>query len=106
MHYFFTLRVCLYQGAKRAEGVAFFHEHPADLVITHIFMPEKEGIKIVLELREQSPQTKIIAISGGGRAGHFDFLATAKNLGVQHTLAKPLERQELLGAVNAVLVSC
>ncbi len=85
------------------EGLTLCREHPVDLVITDIFMPEKEGIETILELRQQSPQTKIIAISGGGRAGKLDFLETAKNLGAHQTLAKPFERQEILDAVNAAL---
>ncbi len=90
-------------AAQGAEGLTLFGEHPVDLVITDIFMPEKEGIETILELRQRSPQTKIIAISGGGRAGNLDILATAKNLGAHQTLAKPFERQELLDAVNAAL---
>lgn len=90
-------------AAQGAEGLTLFGEHPVDLVITDIFMPEKEGIETILELRHQSPQTKIIAISGGGRAGNLDISATAKNLGAHQTLAKPFARQELLDAVNAVL---
>lgn len=90
-------------ATEGAEGLTLFRAKPADLVITDIFMPEKEGIETILELRKQSPQTKIIAISGGGRAGKLDFLTTAKNLGAHQTLAKPFERQELLDAVNAVL---
>jgi len=90
-------------ATQRAEGLTLFQEHPVDLVITDIFMPEKEGIETILELRYQSSHTKIIAISGGGRAGNLDFLATAKNFGAHHTLAKPFERQEVLDPVNAVL---
>ena len=85
------------------EGMLLFHDDPADIVITDIFMPEKEGIETILELRKQAPQTKIIAISGGGRAGKLDFLATAKNLGAHQALAKPFERKELLDAIDAVL---
>ncbi len=90
-------------ATQGAEGLTLFRENPTDLVIIDIFMPGKEGIETIVELRQQSPQTKIIAISGGGHAGTLDFLATAKHLGAHQTLAKPFERQELLAAVNAVL---
>ena len=68
-------------------------------------MPEKEGIKTILEAHEQSPQTKIIAIPGGGGVRQLDFLPIEKNLGTQHTLAKPFECRERLEEVNAVLES-
>ena len=85
------------------EGLTLCRENPADLVITDLFMPEMGGMEIIPELRKQSPQTKIIAISGGGLGSNFDCLPTAKHLGAHRTLAKPFEHQELLDAVNAVL---
>jgi DNA-binding response OmpR family regulator len=84
-------------------GMKRMQQHPADLVVTDIFMPDKEGIGIILELRQKFPQTKVIAISGGGRTRGPDYLPIAKRLGAQQTLAKPFERKGLVEAVNAVL---
>ena len=60
-----------------------------DLVITDIIMPEMEGVETVLSVREQHPSLKIIAMSGGGRTGNMDFLATAQKLGAAAILNKP-----------------
>ena len=84
-------------------GMSLLQDHFIDLVITDLFMPEKEGIETMREVRKSFPQVKIIAMSGGGRIGKLDFLPMAESFGAQRTLAKPFERKELLETVRAVL---
>ena len=85
------------------EGIRLYRENPADLVITDIIMPEKEGIETIMDLRREFPEVKIIAMSGGGRIGPEDYLNMAKGLGAQRTLTKPLERDELLKMVMELI---
>ena len=49
-----------------AAGLKRFYSHPADVVVTDIIMPEKEGLETIIELKRDHPEVKIIAISGGG----------------------------------------
>ena len=92
------------------QGLRAFMENPADLVITDLVMPEKEGIEIIIELRRDFPELKIIAISGGGFRSHYavtsgaeNALAAAKVFGASHTLFKPFEIQHLLDLVEELL---
>ena len=85
------------------EGVRLYRENPADLVITDIIMPEKEGLEIIRELRTDFPEVKIMAISGGGRIGPEPYLQIAERLGAKSILTKPIERDELIGAVRMAL---
>lgn len=74
-----------------------------DVVITDILMPEMEGIETILTLKKLSPDVKIIAMSGGGRAGNFEFLKMAERLGADATLRKPFSAEDLTAAVQRVL---
>ncbi len=88
------------------EGLKLCQEEPFDLVITDILMPEKDGIETIGEIRRYFPETRIIAISGGGqRLKANDVLHTAGILGAQCTLFKPFESEELLSAVSDLLGS-
>ena len=85
------------------EGIKRFREMPCDLVITDLIMPEKEGLETISELKEDFPDIKVIAISGGGRVGPNDYLHLAKMLGAQRTLTKPIELPELLKTIKELL---
>jgi DNA-binding response OmpR family regulator len=71
-----------------------------DLVITDLVMPEQEGIETIQALRKDAAGIGIIAMSGafGGR-----FLETARILGAQAVLSKPVSADLLLAKVAEVL---
>ncbi len=84
------------------EGLDRYRQAPADLIITDILMPEKEGLETIMELRREAPEAKIIAISGGGQSG-LDFLQVAERLGAKRAFQKPFRMHEILAAVQEVL---
>lgn len=78
-------------------------KHPAEVVVTDIFMPGEEGIETIFELRQQFPQTGIIVMSGGPKAIRtrtVSFASVALELGAVKSLKKPFATQELLDAVR------
>lgn len=89
------------EAANGDQGLRVFQEYEVDLVITDIFMPGKEGIETIRELRKLRPDVKIIAISGGGRTRNMDYLELAKDFGAKRALTKPFQREQVLSAVNA-----
>jgi CheY-like chemotaxis protein len=92
------------EGADGAVGMKLFREDPADVVITDIVMPEKEGIETIIELRREFPDVKIIAVSGGGdRLSSDSCLRTAEVAGASRILAKPLNVSDLLSSVDELL---
>lgn len=89
--------------AEAENGVAGLRrcaEQAFDLVISDILMPGKEGIETIRELRAAYPALRILAMSGGGRTAHADFLTIASKLGANETLKKPFEPALLLEKVR------
>ncbi|HEU0202275.1 MAG TPA: response regulator [Burkholderiaceae bacterium] len=72
---------------------------PADVLITDLFMPDIDGLQVIQEFRARWPQTRIIAISGGGATIGGDYLSVAADIGADLTLRKPFDPEALLGAL-------
>jgi len=87
-------------AANGEEGLALFDTNPADLVITDIIMPVKDGLDTILELKKKAPELPVIAISAGGNIPKERYLAVAGYMKNTKTLAKPFTRDEIISAVK------
>lgn len=70
------------------------------LVVVDIYMPEKDGLEVIIELRQTNPCLRIIAVSAGKVNGRGDHLRTASVFGAHATLTKPLDLHQLLDLVD------
>jgi CheY-like chemotaxis protein len=94
------------EATEGVEGIRLYREDRPDLVICDIFMPEKEGIETIRELRALDPRVRIVAMTGGGtHTRTTTFLDMAERFGAVGALAKPFGRDELLRAVEQALCS-
>ncbi len=75
---------------------------PADVVVTDIFMPDKDGVETIRDLSSEFPQTKIIAMSGAANY-KVDYLSLSLELGAAKVLRKPFDADALLDALREVL---
>ena len=81
-------------------GVDLFKKEHPDLVITDILMPEKEGMQTIREIKKESSDAHIIALSGATtRPDGISYLQLATDLGANRAFAKPFKTAEFLGAV-------
>ncbi|MDZ8117952.1 response regulator [Pontiella agarivorans] len=90
-------------AADGRQGLRLVEEAPVDLVITDIMMPETDGLEVVMAIRGKEADIPVIAISGGMHAMPMDFLPMAKKFGACDVLYKPVELDDLLGAVEKAL---
>ncbi len=85
------------------EGLRIYENSVIDLVITDLIMPEKEGIETIIALKKHNSEAKIIAISGDGQVNPVSYLDMAIKLGAQKAFSKPIQRKDLLAAIETLL---
>ncbi len=93
------------EAANGCEGLALCRKHKPALVVSDIFMPVKDGIETIRELRREQPAVKIIAMSGCDPFRRAHYLDAAKKLGADAALGKPWRAAELLATVALLLAS-
>lgn len=91
------------EASNGREAIIHFKPSVTDLVITDLIMPEEDGLKVIMKLREMKPSVKIIAISGGGKVGPGSYLNLAKVLGADAVYSKPFSIHTLLEKIEELL---
>lgn len=81
-------------------GLKLHRQNPFDLIISDIFMPEKEGLETIREFRRDFPKLKIIAMTGGYSSGPDELLSVARMLGADRTFPKPFKLKEIVEAIK------
>lgn len=85
------------------DAIVHFKPLLTDLVVTDLIMPEEDGLKVVIKLKELKPSIKIIAISGGGKVGPASYLNLAKALGADAIYTKPFLINDLIAKIEELL---
>ena len=96
-------RFTVLEAEDGKQAILHFKQGVTDLVITDLIMPDEDGLKVIMKLRELKPGLKIIAISGGGKAGPGSYLNLAKALGADAVLSKPFSVADLIKKIGELL---
>ncbi|MCX4029036.1 response regulator [Endozoicomonas sp. SM1973] len=89
------------EAGNGAHGLEVFDQHQPDLVICDLRMPKLDGLGVLKKIRETSPETPVIVVSG---AGVMTDVVEALRLGASDYLIKPIVDLEVLEhAVNRAL---
>jgi hypothetical protein len=89
------------EAVNGEEAMRQVNAHPVKLVITDLFMPEKDGLELIAELRKYHPAIKILALSGT-QSG--TFLKLASTLGADVVLPKPFLQEQVTQMAESLLV--
>jgi CheY-like chemotaxis protein len=93
----------VFEAENGKAAITHFKPLITDLVVTDLIMPEEDGLKVVIKLRELKPSIKIIAISGGGKVGPGSYLNLAKALGADAIYSKPFSINDLIAKIEELL---
>lgn len=74
------------------DALDYVQEHPVDIVISDVNMPDKTGLEMIGEMKELLPNAYYILLSG---YQEFDYVKKAMNLNVVDYLVKPVDKVEL-----------
>src|SRR6266540_295503 len=80
------------------ECLDLYRATSADVVIMDLYMPNKDGLETLIELRREFPQVAVVAMSGHRKLELM--LRAAKGLGAVRTIEKPFEQEALLALVD------
>jgi CheY-like chemotaxis protein len=95
-----------YEVLEAADGrrcLELLRTTPVDLVVLDIYMPELDGIAVIVRANRDFAHLPILAISGGGTVHRDQTLAIARRLGATRTLSKPFEQEEFMSAVRELV---
>ena len=87
-------------AANGVQGLELQRARPATVIVTDIFMPEKEGIETIQDLRREFPEAKIIAMTGREALTDYDVFQVAREVGAVKTLKKPFKLDDLVAVVK------
>jgi len=93
----------VFEASDGKEALQRFKPAITDIVITDLIMPDEDGLKVIMKIKEIKPLIKIIAISGGGKAGPGNYLNLAKALGADEIFSKPFSVNELIKKIAELL---
>ena len=85
------------------EGLRAYRSAQPDLVLLDLFMPVKDGVEMLRDLRAEFANPKVVTMSGGGSRNDVTILQTARLLGSQASLVKPFGAPELLKVVREMV---
>jgi CheY-like chemotaxis protein len=83
------------------DALRLLSETEFDLVLTDLFMPEFDGLELILEIKKMSLKTSVVLMTGGGKhfvSGSYELenlTDSAELFGASYTIHKPFKKNDL-----------
>lgn len=97
----------VFEAENGRVGLEMFHQEKPDIILCDLHMPEVDGLEVLKKVKEESPETPVIIISGTGslhtaieatRLGAWDFILKPLQdmTFMEHVICKVWERAALI----------
>ena len=87
------------------QGLSLVAIHEFDLIISDMFMPNKDGLEFITALKSLRRAIPVIGMSGRVKGPNQPFLTAAEAFGAVRTFVKPFEAKEFIAYVGSVLAT-
>lgn len=84
---------------RSQEALEYIRNHPVNVVVTDVFMPEMDGVQLISEIKKVRPEAAIVALTGYGQP----YLRCMKLLGAVDSLRKPIDAAALMALIARCL---
>jgi CheY-like chemotaxis protein len=86
------------EDGQQAQRV--LEKQPVDVVVTDLIMPERDGLELLIMVRDSYPKIPVIVITA---PSNNVYLPAAKRLGAAYCFEKPLVLSTFLASIQALL---
>jgi two-component system, chemotaxis family, chemotaxis protein CheY len=89
-------------AANGREALDLLEAEEFDVLVTDMWMPEMDGLRLLKEIRGRRPKMRIFGVTGGGPRLTIEAMSSlAEVWGAERVFLKPFDDDELVAAVLA-----
>jgi two-component system chemotaxis response regulator CheY len=87
-------------AANGREALEALEKDDFDVLVTDMWMPEMDGLRLLKEIRGRKPSMRIFGVTGGGPRLTIEAMTSlAEVWGAEKVFLKPFDDDELIAAV-------
>jgi len=90
----------VYTATTAKDGLVLYRNEKPDVVFLDIVMPDKNGIKLLKEIKMIDPKQIVMMITG---CGEIDSVRAAMKLGAYDYISKPIDLKAIISAMKDAL---
>jgi len=89
----------IHTASSGREAIEVVENHPVDILITDVYMPEMDGEALCRKVSEISPETRTLAVT---MHDEYQYISGLLEAGASGYILKNTRQEELIEAINAI----